>query len=115
MVPKTSRRAVAGRAGSLSPATKSLVREHCAACRSGEQHPGHILYVRLKDAALDYIPSHSSQRYGLAWTTAMFFRSCSSNRASIYQSPQASKDPKDQKINMTRVVDRQVSSLIKNI
>ena len=34
--------------GSLSLRRSPCVREHCAACRSGEQHPSHVLYVRIK-------------------------------------------------------------------
>ena len=34
--------------GSLSLRRSPCVREHCAACRSGERHPSHVLYVRIK-------------------------------------------------------------------
>jgi hypothetical protein len=43
--------------GSLSLRRSPCVREHCAACRSGEQHPSHILYVRIKGRRFAiYIP-----------------------------------------------------------
>ena len=34
--------------GSLSLRRSPCVREHCAACRSGEQHPSHVFYGRIK-------------------------------------------------------------------
>lgn len=34
--------------GSLSLRRSPCVREHCPACRSGEQHPSHVLYGRIK-------------------------------------------------------------------
>jgi hypothetical protein len=43
--------------GSLSLRRSPCVRENCSACRSGEQHPSHILYVRIKGRRLGlYIP-----------------------------------------------------------
>lgn len=43
--------------GSLSLRRSPCVREHCAACRSGEQHPSHVLYVRIKGRRFAiYIP-----------------------------------------------------------
>lgn len=34
--------------GSLSLRRSPCIRENCAACRSGEQHPNYVLYGRLK-------------------------------------------------------------------
>src|SRR5258708_13858573 len=34
--------------GSLSLRRSPCIRENCAACRSGEQHPSYVLYGRLK-------------------------------------------------------------------
>lgn len=43
--------------GSLSLRRSPCVREHCAACRSGEQHPSHVLYARIKGRRFAiYIP-----------------------------------------------------------
>jgi hypothetical protein len=43
--------------GSLSLRRSPCVREHCKACRSGEQHPSHVLYVRIKGRRFAiYIP-----------------------------------------------------------
>ena len=43
--------------GSLSLRRSPCVREHCAACRSGKQHPSHVLYVRIKGRRFAiYIP-----------------------------------------------------------
>jgi hypothetical protein len=43
--------------GSLSLRRSPCVREHCAACGSGEQHPSHVLYVRIKGRRFAiYIP-----------------------------------------------------------
>jgi hypothetical protein len=43
--------------GSLSLRRSPCVREHCAACRSGEQHPSHVLYGRIKGRRFAiYIP-----------------------------------------------------------
>ena len=43
--------------GSLSLRRSPCVREHCAACHSGEQHPSHVLYVRIKGRRFAiYIP-----------------------------------------------------------
>jgi hypothetical protein len=43
--------------GSLSLRRSPCVRENCAACRSGEQHPSHVLYVRIKGRRFAiYIP-----------------------------------------------------------
>src|SRR4030067_2360147 len=43
--------------GSLSLRRSPCVREHCAACRSGEQHPSHVLYLRIKGRRFAiYIP-----------------------------------------------------------
>jgi hypothetical protein len=43
--------------GSLSLRRSPCVRDHCAACRSGEQHPSYVLYVRIKGRRFAiYIP-----------------------------------------------------------
>ena len=43
--------------GSLSLRRSPCVRENCPACRSGEQHPSHVLYTRIKGRRLGiYIP-----------------------------------------------------------
>ncbi|HSE86700.1 MAG TPA: hypothetical protein VLJ79_10795 [Candidatus Binatia bacterium] len=43
--------------GSLSLRRSPCVREHCAACRSGEQHASHVLYGRIKGRRFAiYIP-----------------------------------------------------------
>ena len=43
--------------GSLSLRRSPCVRENCAACRSGEQHPSHVLYGRIKGRRFAiYIP-----------------------------------------------------------
>ena len=43
--------------GSLSLRRSPCVREHCKACRSGEQHPSHVLYVRISGRRFAiYIP-----------------------------------------------------------
>jgi hypothetical protein len=44
--------------GSLSLRRSPCVREHCAACRSGEQHPSYVLYARIKGRRFaTYIPA----------------------------------------------------------
>ena len=43
--------------GSLSLRRSPCIREHCEACLSGEKHPSHVLYVRMKGQRLAiYIP-----------------------------------------------------------
>jgi hypothetical protein len=43
--------------GSLSLRRSPCVREHCPACRSGEQHPSYVLYGRIKGQRFAlYIP-----------------------------------------------------------
>ena len=43
--------------GSLSLRRSPCVREHCEACRSGEQHASHVLYGRIKGRRFAiYIP-----------------------------------------------------------
>jgi hypothetical protein len=43
--------------GSLSFRRSPCVRENCAACRSGEQHPSYVLYCRVKGRRTTiYIP-----------------------------------------------------------
>jgi hypothetical protein len=43
--------------GSLSLRRSPCVREHCPACRSGEQHESHVLYGRIKGQRFAiYIP-----------------------------------------------------------
>jgi len=43
--------------GSLSLRRSPCVREHCEACRSGKQHPSHVLYGRIKGRRFAiYIP-----------------------------------------------------------
>lgn len=43
--------------GSLSLRRSPCVREHCPACRSGEQHPSYVLYGRIKGRRFAiYIP-----------------------------------------------------------
>jgi hypothetical protein len=43
--------------GSLSLRRSPCVRENCPACRSGEQHPSHILYCRIQGRRVAiYIP-----------------------------------------------------------
>jgi hypothetical protein len=43
--------------GSLSLRRSPCVREHCPACRSGEQHASHVLYGRIKGQRFAiYIP-----------------------------------------------------------
>jgi hypothetical protein len=43
--------------GSLSLRRSPCVREHCEACRSGEQHSSHVLYGRIKGRRFAiYIP-----------------------------------------------------------
>jgi len=43
--------------GSLSLRRSPCVREHCEACRSGEQHASHVLYGRIKGQRFAiYIP-----------------------------------------------------------
>jgi len=43
--------------GSLSLRRSPCIRENCPACRSGEQHPSHVLYVRLKGRRVSvYVP-----------------------------------------------------------
>ncbi len=43
--------------GSLSLRRSPCVRENCPACASGEQHPSHVLYCRIKGRRVGiYIP-----------------------------------------------------------
>ena len=43
--------------GSLSLRRSPCIRENCAACRSGEQHPSYVLYGRLKGKRFSvYVP-----------------------------------------------------------
>lgn len=43
--------------GSLSLRRTRCIREHCEACRRGEQHPSHVLYGRIKGRRFAvYIP-----------------------------------------------------------
>jgi len=43
--------------GSLSLRRAPCIRENCPACQSGEQHPSHVLYGRLKGRRIAvYIP-----------------------------------------------------------
>lgn len=43
--------------GSLSLRRSPCVRENCEACRSGEQHPSHVLYGRIQGRRLSlYVP-----------------------------------------------------------
>jgi len=43
--------------GSLSLRRSPCVREHCKACQSGEQHPSHVFYGRIKGRRVAiYIP-----------------------------------------------------------
>jgi len=43
--------------GSLSLRRSPCTRENCAACLSGEQHPAHVLYGRLKGRRIAvYVP-----------------------------------------------------------
>ena len=43
--------------GSLSLRRSPCIRENCAACRSGEQHPSYVLYGRLKGRRISvYVP-----------------------------------------------------------
>lgn len=43
--------------GSLSLRRSPCLRENCPACRSGEQHPSHVLYGRLKGRRVAvYVP-----------------------------------------------------------
>jgi hypothetical protein len=43
--------------GSLSLRRSPCIREHCPACRSGEQHPSYVLYGRLKGRRISvYVP-----------------------------------------------------------
>ncbi len=43
--------------GSLSLRRSPCVREHCKACESGEQHPSHVFYGRIKGRRFAiYIP-----------------------------------------------------------
>ena len=43
--------------GSLSLRRSPCMREHCEACRSGQQHPSHVLYGRIKGRRFAiYIP-----------------------------------------------------------
>ena len=43
--------------GSLSLRRSPCIRENCPACRSGEQHPSHVLYGRLKGRRISvYVP-----------------------------------------------------------
>lgn len=43
--------------GSLSLRRSPCIRENCAACRSGQQHPSYVLYGRLKGRRISiYIP-----------------------------------------------------------
>jgi hypothetical protein len=43
--------------GSLSLRRSPCVRDHCPACHSGEQHPSHVLYGRIKGRRFAiYIP-----------------------------------------------------------
>ena len=43
--------------GSLSLRRSPCIRENCPACRSGEQHPSHVLYGRLKGRRFSvYVP-----------------------------------------------------------
>ena len=43
--------------GSLSLRRSPCVRENCAACARGEQHPSHVLYCRIKGRRVGiYIP-----------------------------------------------------------
>ncbi len=43
--------------GSLSLRRSPCVREHCKACRSGKQHPSHVLYGRIQGRRFAiYIP-----------------------------------------------------------
>jgi hypothetical protein len=43
--------------GSLSLRRSPCIRDNCPACRSGEQHPSHVLYGRLKGRRISvYVP-----------------------------------------------------------
>jgi hypothetical protein len=43
--------------GSLSLRRSPCIRENCAACQSGEQHPSYVLYGRLKGRRFSvYVP-----------------------------------------------------------
>lgn len=43
--------------GSLSLRRSPCIRKNCAACRSGEQHPSHVLYGRVKGRRVSlYVP-----------------------------------------------------------
>jgi hypothetical protein len=43
--------------GSLSLRRSPCIRENCAACRSGKQHPSYVLYGRIKGRRVSiYIP-----------------------------------------------------------
>ena len=43
--------------GSLSLRRSPCIRDNCAACRSGEQHPSYVLYGRLKGRRFSlYVP-----------------------------------------------------------
>ena len=51
--------------GSLSLRRSPCIRENCPACRSGEQHPSHILYCRIKGRRLGiYIPEELVAQMG---------------------------------------------------
>lgn len=44
--------------GSLSFRRSPCVREHCAACERGDQHPSYVLYCRIKGRRVGvYIPN----------------------------------------------------------
>lgn len=50
-------RALPALLGSLSLRRSPCIRDNCAACRSGEQHPSYVLYGRLKGRRFSlYVP-----------------------------------------------------------
>src|SRR5947199_8201451 len=53
--------------GSLSLRRSPCVREHCEACRSGEQHASHVLYWRIKGRRFAiYIPDELASEVQLS-------------------------------------------------
>ena len=78
--------------GSLSLRRSPCVREHCEACRSGEQHASHVLYGRIKGRRFAiYIPDELVRRYSPVSTTVVSFRSCCIRAPCAIPKPEASK------------------------
>lgn len=61
--------------GSLSLRRSPCVREHCEACGSGEQHPSHVLYGRIKGRRFAiYIPEELVAQVRLSLDNGRIFQ-----------------------------------------